>query len=103
MQGGDGREPICRLSHLILIANKATDITHFGLMRDSTTIDTDDDVFDRRYPQNYHYKRRTLSQFDSPSTSSLDSMLTGSDFLTNPNFVILFTICIIALYQFRGE
>jgi hypothetical protein len=73
-------------------------------MRDSTTIDTDDDVIDRRYPQNYHYRRRTLSQFDSPPTSPLESMLTGTgtDFITNPNFVILFTICIIALYQFRG-
>ena len=71
----------------------------------SSTMDADDDdlLFDRRsYTQNHNRRRDGVSQSSSTTISTFDSVLTVIDSLTNPNFVILFTICLVSFYQFRG-
>lgn len=62
----------------------------------------DDLMLDRRYPQHY---RRAMKQIDDdiPPFTSFESMLRILDSLTNRNFLIIFTIFVILIFQFRGQ
>jgi hypothetical protein len=57
----------------------------------------DDILMDRRQ----HYRR--MRPIDEEATPSIESMLRIVNSLTNRNFLIVFTIFIILIFQFRGK
>jgi hypothetical protein len=66
-------------------------------------MEPDFDMFIRRNPQHYPYRHRVSPSLDSPLFSAKEIAGKGAEHVTNQHMLLLFTICFIAAYHFRGE
>jgi hypothetical protein len=66
-------------------------------------MEPDFDMIIRRNPQHYPYRHRVSPSLDSPLFSAKETAGKGPEHVSSQYMLLLFTICFVAAYHFRGE